>query len=66
MKMKKVFLSVSRNNNLSFYFYLETSTMGFSSKVSCFNLIKCQFTGNKQDTIKVSNFLDINIPTLSS
>ena len=64
-KWKECLLLLLETTTCRFLFYLETSTMEFPSKVSCFNLIKCQFTGNKQDTIKVSNFLDINIPMLS-
>ena len=65
VKVTRQLSTISRTKNLSFHFCPETPTMGFPSKVSCFNLIKCQFTGSKQDTIKVSNFLDINIPMLS-
>ena len=53
VKVTRQLSTISRTKNLSFHFCPETPTMGFPSKVSCFNLIKCQFTGSKQDTIKV-------------
>ena len=53
VKVTRQFLTISGRRNFSFHFCPETPTMGFPSKVSCFNLIKCQFTGSKQDTIKV-------------